>query len=280
MPAIKRGTSVRRVRALALLALTLSPAMAGCVLGIPGQAGATSGQDATAVISVGVGATRGYLNQAIVHRWLASDIVCFDVSLADVQDPGTVVASTSVQAQVGQGEAVFRHLHPGHRYLASMLALGNVGASASMPLQVLDTQTATTVELDFTAAQNLADSVYATASVTLDSVPFAGSLTIAANPPTGTATISASLFDAQDPAHLLDAQTFGGSPGAIVFHSLATGVSYATTLSAFRGSGRGVEIATASTTPFEFDPQANDLSTTASEDVSQWSPWRIASLSR
>ena len=262
-----------------MLALALPPAVAGCVSAVPAPGGGVSVQDASAVIAVGVGASMGYQSQAIVHRCVAADIVRFDVSLADVQAPGTVVASTSVPAQGGQAEAVFRHLHPGHRYLASILALGNVGASAGMPLHPLNTQTGTTVVLDFSATQNLADSLQATASVTLDSVAFSGSLTIDANPPAGTATISASLLDAGDPAHPLDAQTFGGSPPAIVFRGLATGVSYVTTLTAYQASDRGVEIATASTQPFAFNPEAIDLATTASEDSSPWSPWHLASPS-
>lgn len=274
------GKPVDRERALVLLALALPLAAAGCASALPNQAGTGSASDATARITVGVGATKGYVSQAIVHRWVAADIVRFDLSLAAAQAPGTVVASTSVPARGGQAEAMFSHLRAGHRYLVSILALGNVGATARMPLQTLDTQTATTVELDFTAAQNLADALQATASVTLDSAPFAGSLTIDANPPAGTATVSASLFDAQDPAHLLDAQTFGGSPGAIVFHGLAAGVSYLTALTAYQDSDRGVEIATASAAPFSFDPQATDLSTSAAEAASRWSPWQLASPSR
>lgn len=231
----------------------------------------------TARIAVSVGAAKGYRTQATVHRWVASDVYSYDLSLADGSSSGApVVATTSILAQGSPNEAVFSHLSAGHLYQATIQAMGNVGGQGSSPLQVLNTQTPATVDIDLLADQNLPTVVTATATVTLDSVPFSGTLTVPVGAPSGTATVSATLFDSLDMASPLVTQTFSGTPQAVVFDNLGVGIPYEATLSAYEEGSGGLETATASTDAFTFDAQQNDLSTTATARTSSWSAWQSA----
>ncbi|MBU6427675.1 MAG: hypothetical protein KGR26_01570 [Cyanobacteria bacterium REEB65] len=229
------------------------------------------GPGVSAQVAIRVGAAKGYQTQAAVHRWVAADVYRYDLSLSD-EAIGSRVASTSIRAQASPAEVVFANLHPGSRYQVAIVAMGNIGANPSLPLQILNSQTPSTVELDLSGTQNLEDQLSATASVTLDSTPFAGNLTVVVDPPAGTATLSAELVDARDPDKALYTQTFASGPQGVTFRNLAVGIPYQALLTAHSGTSAG-EVATASSVSYLFDPEQNDLETDATTDLGTWSAW-------
>lgn len=118
----------------------------------------------------------GYQSQATVHRWVDADIFQYEVTLkvknggsfVDFATPLTVVVPRKGTPKT---KAVFTHLKQGAIYQASVVAKGNVGGSAAST--VLNSTAATAV-FDFSAAQDVEDTLSASMRVTFDAVAFNG----------------------------------------------------------------------------------------------------------
>lgn len=119
-----------------------------------------------------------YRTSAVVHRWVENDIFQYEATLkvwngtsyADLQAPLTVVVPRKGQAP--KTRAVFTNLRQGQRYQVSITARGNVGGTAASTL--LNSTTATAAVFDFTATQDVEDTVSSNVQVTFDSVAFNG----------------------------------------------------------------------------------------------------------
>lgn len=237
-------------RALTIL-LTLM--LAGC--GLPYPATPVSAEaSCTATLAI---VPPHYTIQSTARRWLATDIYEYDVSLqawngtsyADLSPPVTVALPPS-----GTTRAVFTHLRRGVRYQARLVIRGNPGGTA--PDSVLNAHsTRTPPVFDFSASQDVEDTVSATFQDDLDAVDFSGTATISpAAFPAAATDWAATLTDAVSGAVL--ASTTGTAAQRAVFSHLKAGVSYQVALEARQD---GVPIATASSAPFSWDPAATSL---------------------
>jgi hypothetical protein len=124
--------------------------------------------------------------QAIVHRWVVADVFQYDVTLkvwdakanayVDFKDgfgrpqPLTVVAQQKGASK--QDKAVFKGLSQGKKYRAFVVAKGNKGGTA--PETVLNAKTSTTADFDFTAKQDVEDTLTEKTKIVFDSVAFSG----------------------------------------------------------------------------------------------------------
>lgn len=140
---------------------------------------ANSGQAGNRAIAVTLLAPQdgAYTSQATVHRWVDADIFQYDVTLkawdgsafTDLPKPLTVVVP---RKQDPKTRAVFTNLRHGQIYQVSVVAKGNVGGTA--PETVLNTAPATAV-FDFTASQDVEDTLSTNLRVVFDAVDFNGS---------------------------------------------------------------------------------------------------------
>ena len=176
-----------------MLSLTLgaliSGGLAGCAF--PGKAPTpvASADAVTAASALGGNRTvsvtmlppqdAAYRTAAIVHRWVDHDIFQYEATLkvwngtsyVDLQTPLTVVVPRKGQAP--KSRAVFTNLRQGQRYQVAIAARGNVGGTAATTL--LNTNTPTAAVFDFTAGQDVEDTITSNVQVTFDSVAFNGS---------------------------------------------------------------------------------------------------------
>ena len=183
-----------------ILSLTLgtliSGGLAGCAF--PGTAPAPVSAPDAVTASSALGGNRtlsitmlppqdaSYRTAGVVHRWVENDIFQYEATLkvwngtgyADLQTPLTVVVPRKGAAP--KTRAVFTSLRQGQRYQVSITARGNVGGTAAAAL--LNSSTPTAAVFDFTATQDVEDTVAANVKVTFDSVAFNGN---------GTTTIDA-----------------------------------------------------------------------------------------
>lgn len=127
-----------------------------------------------------------YRVMTVQHHWTANDVYQYTANLklwngtayADFTTPLNIVIP-----QKGTGaktKAVFTNLSQGQKYQVQLTAQGNDGGTAAT--STLDNNTATTSIFDFTATQDVQDTLAATLTVTFDQVAFSG---------TGTATVGA-----------------------------------------------------------------------------------------
>lgn len=177
-----------RVIHFAFLALAL-PAFACAAPGAPivvsdtvmVNLGAASGRSAMVSLASPAEAAGGYAlktTASTVHRWVANDIVQYDVALK-VQDGASFVdlaspVSITVKVKEGQSKAVFANLRQGDYYRAYVTAKGNVGGVTADALVPLNANTETTADFDFTAAQDVAPVVNQTVTIAFDDVAFSG----------------------------------------------------------------------------------------------------------
>jgi hypothetical protein len=178
----------RMILSLALGTL-ISGGLAGCAF--PGTApGPVSHSDAVTAASA-LGGSRtvsvmmlppqdaAYQTAAIVHRWVDNDIFQYEATLkvwdgtayADLQTPLTVVVPRKGPAP--KNRAVFTNLRQGFRYQVSVVARGNVGGTAATTL--LNSNVPAAAIFDFTAAQDVEDTIASNVQIAFDSVPFNGS---------------------------------------------------------------------------------------------------------
>ena len=170
------------------LGTLISGGLAGCAF--PGTApGPISSPDAVTAASA-LGGKRSisvtmlppqdasYQTSAIVHRWVDNDIFQYEATLkvwngtsyVDLQTPLTVVVPRKGQAP--KSRAVFTNLRQGFRYQVAIAARGNVGGTAATAQ--LNANTPTAAIFDFTAGQDVEDTVSSNVQIAFDSVPFNG----------------------------------------------------------------------------------------------------------
>jgi len=123
----------------------------------------------------------GFRSQAVVHAWGPADIYQYEVTLRtldttsghyeDFDPPLTAIVPMKGQDNP-YNRAVFTHLRQGFRYRAEIVAKGNVGGTAAE--QVLNSVTGTAVDYDFSAAQDVEDTLYQRVKVILDPAAFQG----------------------------------------------------------------------------------------------------------
>jgi hypothetical protein len=178
------------------LGMTLTLGLAGCAF--PGTAPAPASNSDAVTAASSLGGNRSlsitmltpieadYRTAAVVHRWVDNDIFQYEATLkvwngtsyADLQTPLTVVVPRKGQAP--KTRAVFTNLRQGFRYQVSIVARGNVGGTAATT--ILNANTSTATVFDFTAAQDVEDTITANVQIAFDAVSFTG---------TGTATVVA-----------------------------------------------------------------------------------------
>lgn len=126
----------------------------------------------------------GYAVQTVQHHWVADDIYQYTATLKVWNGTDYIDFSTPVQVVVPQKgsapktRAVFTNLKQGTKYRVELSAEGNDGGTAADT--VLNAGTPTTAVFDFTATQDVEDTLSSTLTVTFDQVAFSG---------TGTATV-------------------------------------------------------------------------------------------
>ncbi len=124
---------------------------------------------------------------ATVHRWVEADIFQYEATLkvwngtsyADLPSPLTVVVPR--KGQLPKSRAVFTNLRQGAKYQVVVTARGNVGGTA--PTTFLNANTTTATVFDFTAAQDVEDTLSANVQVVFDAVAFNGSGSTTIVPP-------------------------------------------------------------------------------------------------
>ncbi|HEY9722902.1 MAG TPA: hypothetical protein V6D47_12900 [Oscillatoriaceae cyanobacterium] len=194
------------------------------------------------------------------HRWQATDIYQYTVSLKVWNGSAYVDLAPAVSVVVPQKstpaetQAVLSNLKQGARYEVVVQVQGNAGGTA--PSQVLNADdTGNTAVLDFTQRQDLENMETVGVSPTLDRVPFSGTATVAAsNVPAGTDSFLAQLQDASSGA-VIASLTYPATQTASFSH-LRTGVNYTVSLTALQA---GTAVASATSAPLYYDPSGQDL---------------------
>jgi hypothetical protein len=140
---------------------------------------ANSGQAGDRAITINLldPAEGGFRTQATVHRWTDADIFQYEVTLKVGDGTTFTDLPTPLQVVVPRKEspktrAVFTNLKQGKAYQVAVIAKGNVGGTA--PDVVLNAVPATAT-FDFTATQDVEDTVSADLRVVFDAVAFNGS---------------------------------------------------------------------------------------------------------
>lgn len=117
-----------------------------------------------------------FQTQTVIHKWVDNDIYQYEASLkyyngtsyVDFVPALTVVVPRKVTPKT---MAVFTNLRQSMKYQVSLTAKGNNGGSAATT--VLNSTPATAV-FDFTATQDVQDTLSANLQITFDPVPFSG----------------------------------------------------------------------------------------------------------
>ena len=154
---------------------------------MPNAVVANSGQAGNRAIAVNLVTPTdgGFATQASVHRWVDADIYQYEVTLkvgdgtsfSELPTPLTVVVP---RKRDPKSRAVFTNLRQGRIYQVSVIAKGNAGGTA--PAQLLTTVPAT-ARFDFSATQDIEDTVNADLRVVFDPVEFNGSGSTTLLPP-------------------------------------------------------------------------------------------------
>lgn len=137
-------------------------------------------------ITLSAVATGGYTNQALVHRWVDNDIYQYEVILKVFDGANFVDLTPALMVVVPRkgpspkNKVAFTNLKHGKRYQVSVVAKGNPGGTA--PAQILNA-TPSSAQFDFTASQDVEDTLSTTVQVALDPVTFNGTGTINAQTP-------------------------------------------------------------------------------------------------
>ncbi|HEY9856291.1 MAG TPA: hypothetical protein V6D05_11170 [Stenomitos sp.] len=136
----------------------------------------------------------GYTSQAIVHKWVKNDIFQYEVTLKHFDDnsgsyvdfsPAVTVVVPQKGANGAMDKAVFTGLSQGMKYRTEIVAKGNNGGTAAD--LVLNSKVPTTADYDFTATQDVEDTLSQSVVITFDPVAFNGSAnTVITGPSDGT----------------------------------------------------------------------------------------------
>lgn len=209
-----------------------------------------------------------YAIQAIAHRWQASDVFQYEVTLeqwdgsrfVDLASPVVVVLP---QKGIVKQDARFTNLRQGVRYQAIVRAMGNPGGTA--PDVHLNAMTPCTAVFDLTAGQDVDDALVRSLQVLLDPVAFSGELTVSAKRVPGQAsTLQVDLLDA-DTGTVRYTSTYPKNK-VMTLSNLRTGIRYVVRLTAIRSNGNVV--ATAQSDEVLFDPAGQDLEQSRTVNVS------------
>lgn len=199
-----------------------------------------------------------YSTQAVSHRWVASDIYQYEVTLRAYDgagDPGPNAAVTVVLPQIGTplSTAQFTNLRQGLRYEAEVVAKGNVGGTAAD--LVLNSQSPTQAVFDLTASQDVETSYTWSGGVTLDSALFSGSLRLEPqNLPVGTDELRVTLKN-DDTGVTIYAANYAPTE-TMTLLNLHLGVPYRAWIEAISG---GTVLSTTTSARYAFDPLGQDL---------------------
>lgn len=126
----------------------------------------------------------GFQVQTVQHHWTSADIFQYTASLKVWNGTAYVDFTTPLSVTIPQKgtapktQAVFTNLKQGQKYQVELIAQGNNGGTAAAA--TLNGNSATTQVFDFTATQDVEDTLSGTLTITFDSVSFSG---------TGTATV-------------------------------------------------------------------------------------------
>lgn len=118
-----------------------------------------------------------FSTQAIVHKWVDADIYQYEASLrlkagkafSDFDPPVVIVIPRKSSAAKSKGH--FTNLRQGEIYQVLVLAKGNAGGT--LPSTLLNGSPGTAV-FDFSAHQDVHDTLEATLGIMFDAVPFSG----------------------------------------------------------------------------------------------------------
>lgn len=129
---------------------------------------AAPSRDGLGTVTIGFGGTANARYQTMARRWVASDLVAFELALSA---QGRSLATAAVMLKQGQDRITLSHLRPGIEYQVQVVALGNVGGIPADPVQVLNTMTPATGSIAFGLGHPMEASRTVTIQVQLDSVP-------------------------------------------------------------------------------------------------------------
>lgn len=188
--------------ALAMISLG-ALSFTGCNAPVPSTSttptmGASQADQATVVKDTGLNGNKavaleilppsegGYHTQAIVHKWVDNDIFEYVATLKVWNGTAYVDFATPLTVTIPRKglepktKAVFTSLKQGSKYQVALVAKGDIGGTAATT--TLNGNTATSQVFDFTATQDVEDTLSATMQVVFDAVAFSGS---------GSATVTA-----------------------------------------------------------------------------------------
>jgi hypothetical protein len=152
-----------------------------------------------------------------------------------------------------QTKAVFTHLDRGTKYQVGIVATGNNGGTAGT--STLNAATPTQAIYDFTAAQDVQDTLTSSLTVALDPVPFSGTLTInPTNVPVGTVNYTIAFKD-MDSVTTLFSSTYPVNQVETITN-VKPGVHYQVTLAA---NSSCCVIGSASSAINYFDPTLQNI---------------------
>jgi hypothetical protein len=126
----------------------------------------------------------GFKVQTVQHHWTADDIYQYTANLKVWNGTAYVDFATPINVVIPQKgsapktSAVFTNLKQGTKYQVKLTAQGDDGGTAATA--TLNANTDTTSVFDFTATQDVEDTLSATMTIVFDQVAFSG---------TGTATV-------------------------------------------------------------------------------------------
>ena len=148
---------------------------------------ADSGQHGGKTIAIDIAAPTesGFHTLAIVHKWVDADIFEYKAALMAWNGSTYAAFATPIEVTVPRKgvtpktKAVFTNLKHGAKYQVALTAWGDNGGTAATTS--LNTLTPTTAIFDFTAIQDVEDSLSETMQITFDPTAFSG---------TGTATVA------------------------------------------------------------------------------------------
>ena len=153
---------------------------------VPGDALVTDSRqagDRQAVITLGTPQDAGFGAKAfglltVQHRWVVADIFQYTANLKVWDGAAYVDFATPIDTIIPRKgaepktSAVFTNLKQGSKYRVQLTAQGDNGGTS--PLTVLNGDTETAAVFDFTAAQDVEDTLTTVLTIVLDQVAFSG----------------------------------------------------------------------------------------------------------
>lgn len=117
----------------------------------------------------------GFQTQAIVHRWVASDVTSYVVKLAAGSRD---LVSLVVRVKSGESRATFKHLKLNVSYVITVVAMGNVSGNPTQETRILNSQHPSHTTFTFSGNQDVENSQSIDCQVILDDTTFDGSANV------------------------------------------------------------------------------------------------------